>query len=148
MVRFLKSIFSSPPALAVIRWFDTEADIETTPAAYTKKVDWLRIVPLIILHLMCLGVVWVGWSWTAVIVALLLYIVRMFAITGFYHRYFSHKAFKTNRFWQFVFGAVGNASVQRGPLWWAAHQRGPRWTDALPTTPKTNCQKRLVLKAL
>ena len=92
MVRFIKSIFSYPPALAVIRWFDTEADIETSPTGYTKKVDWLRIVPLIILHLMCLGVVWVGWSWTAVIVAVLLYIVRMFAITGFYHRYFSHKA--------------------------------------------------------
>jgi stearoyl-CoA desaturase (delta-9 desaturase) len=63
-------------------------------------------------------------------VAVLLYWVRMFAITGFYHRYFSHKAFKTNRFWQFIFGAIGNASVQRGPLWWAAHHRHHhRFTD-------------------
>ena len=116
MARFLNSILSFPPALAVIRWFDTEADIETSPTGDIKKVDWLRIVPLITLHLMCLGVIWVGWSWTAVMVALLLYIIRMFAITGFYHRYFSHKAFKTNRLWQFVFGAVGNASVQRGPI--------------------------------
>jgi stearoyl-CoA desaturase (delta-9 desaturase) len=54
----------------------------------------------------------------------------MFAITGFYHRYFSHKAFKTPRFWQFIFGAIGNASVQRGPLWWAAHHRHHhRFTD-------------------
>ena len=47
----------------------------------------------------------------------------MFAITGFYHRYFSHKAFKVGRGWQFVFAMVGNASVQRGPLWWAGHHR-------------------------
>ncbi len=47
----------------------------------------------------------------------------MFAITGFYHRYFSHKAFATSRPVQFLFAVVGAASVQRGPLWWAAHHR-------------------------
>ncbi len=115
---------------SVLRWFDTEANIESITTTDPREVDWLRIVPLLFLHLMCLGVFWVGWSWTAIIVALLLYIIRMFAITGFYHRYFSHKAFKTNRFWQFVFGVVGNASVQRGPLWWAAHHRHHhRYTD-------------------
>ncbi len=72
---------------------------------------------------MCLGVFWVGWSWIAVAVAAGLYLIRMFAITGFYHRYFSHRTFTTNRFWQFLFAVLGNASVQRGPLWWAAHHR-------------------------
>jgi len=115
---------------SILRWFDSEANIDSITLADQKKVDWLRIVPLLFLHLMCLGVFWVGWSWTAIGVALLLYCVRMFAITGFYHRYFSHKAFKTNRFWQFIFGALGNASVQRGPLWWAAHHRHHhRFTD-------------------
>ena len=115
---------------SVLRWFDSEANIESITATDQKKVDWLRIVPLLFLHLMCLGVFWVGWSWTAIGVTLLLYSIRMFAITGFYHRYFSHKAFKTNRFWQFIFGAMGNASVQRGPLWWAAHHRHHhRFTD-------------------
>jgi stearoyl-CoA desaturase (delta-9 desaturase) len=47
----------------------------------------------------------------------------MFAVTGFYHRYFSHRTFKTSRPWQFVFAILGNTSVQRGPLWWAAHHR-------------------------
>ena len=117
--RFIKSrIF-----VALVRWFDTEADADSQPQTDQKEVDWLRIMPLIFLHLGCLGVFWVGWSRTAVIVSLTLYIVRMFAITGFYHRYFSHKTFKTNRQWQFVFGLMGNASVQRGPLWWAAHHR-------------------------
>lgn len=88
-----------------------------------KQVDWIRILPFIGTHLMCLGVIWVGWSWIAVLVAVLLYAIRMFAITGFYHRYFSHKTFKTNRFWQFIFAVLGSSAAQRGPLWWAAHHR-------------------------
>ena len=115
---------------SVLRWFDSESGLAKISQDDEKRVDWLRIIPFILLHGMCLAVIWVGWSWTAVMVALLLYLVRMFAITGFYHRYFSHKSFKTNRFWQFIFGAVGNASVQRGPLWWAAHHRHHhRFTD-------------------
>ncbi|BFN14294.1 hypothetical protein MspRI1_23050 [Marinobacter sp. RI1] len=47
----------------------------------------------------------------------------MFAITGFYHRYFSHKTFKTSRPAQFVFAVLGASAAQRGPLWWAAHHR-------------------------
>ncbi|MEY3411297.1 MAG: hypothetical protein RL593_873 [Pseudomonadota bacterium] len=47
----------------------------------------------------------------------------MFAITGFYHRYFAHKAFKTSRFVQFIFAFLAASSAQRGPLWWASHHR-------------------------
>jgi stearoyl-CoA desaturase (delta-9 desaturase) len=53
-----------------------------------------------------------------------LYAVRMFALTGFYHRYFSHRAFRTSRAVQFVFAVIGASCAQRGPLWWAAHHRG------------------------
>ena len=110
---------------SVIRWFDSEHQVEQlhSDADDGLKTDWYRIIPFLILHLMCVAVIWVGWSPTAVVTAILLYIIRMFAITGFYHRYFSHKTFKTNRFWQFVFAALANASAQRGPLWWAAHHR-------------------------
>ena len=47
----------------------------------------------------------------------------MFAITAFYHRYFSHNAFRTSRAAQFVFALLGASAVQRGPLWWASHHR-------------------------
>ncbi len=106
-----------------VQWFDAEHNIAAMQSQPTMKVDWLRIVPFIFLHVGCLGVLWVGISWAAVITALALYLVRMFAITGFYHRYFSHKTYKTSRFWQFCFALLGNSSVQRGPLWWAAHHR-------------------------
>jgi stearoyl-CoA desaturase (delta-9 desaturase) len=109
--------------LSLWRWFDAEASADQIDFADAKKVDWFRILPFVIMHLMCLGVIWVGWSWFAVLTTAALYFVRMFAITGFYHRYFSHNTFKTNRFWQFCFAVLGNSSVQRGPLWWAAHHR-------------------------
>jgi stearoyl-CoA desaturase (delta-9 desaturase) len=111
--------------LSVLRWIDSDAGLDALEDTEEGKwrVDWIRVVPLILLHTGCLLVFWVEWSPVAVTVAVVLYLIRMFAITGFYHRYFSHKAFKTNRFWQFVFAVIGNASVQRGPLWWASHHR-------------------------
>ncbi len=108
--------------IAFVRWFDTSAGARAA-VADDQRIDWLRVIPFIGLHLMCLGVIWVGVSWFAVTVAVALYALRMFAITGFYHRYFSHKAFRTSRPMQFVFALIGAMSVQRGPLWWAAHHR-------------------------
>ena len=105
----------------VARWFDT--DVYEARHANPRSIDWLRAVPFLGMHLACLGVIWVGWSPFAIGTALLLYLVRMFAITGFYHRYFSHRTFRTSRPLQFVFAVIGASSVQRGPLWWAAHHR-------------------------
>jgi stearoyl-CoA desaturase (delta-9 desaturase) len=47
----------------------------------------------------------------------------MFAITAFYHRYFSHRAFRTTRVFQFILALIGATAVQRGPIWWASHHR-------------------------
>jgi stearoyl-CoA desaturase (delta-9 desaturase) len=88
-----------------------------------SRFDPLRTLPFALIHVACFAAIWTGVSWTAVLVALGMYWLRMFAITGFYHRYFSHRTFKTNRFWQFVFAVIGNMAVQRGALWWAAHHR-------------------------
>lgn len=123
---------------ALVRWFDTSAP-EAVPEAEARRIDWLRALPFIGLHLACLGVLVVGVSWFAVAVAVVLYAVRMFAITGFYHRYFSHKAFRTSRPVQFVFAVLGASSVQRGPLWWAAHHRQHHRasdTEADPHSPR------------
>lgn len=108
--------------VAITRWFDTSAAVALDPAS-ADRIDWLRVIPFIGLHAMCLGVLLVGVSAFAVGVALALYLVRMFAITAFYHRYFSHRSFRTSRALQFVFALIGASSVQRGPLWWAAHHR-------------------------
>jgi len=86
----------------------------------SKVSRWL---PFIFLHGGALAAFWVGVSPIALVVALVLYWTRMFAITAFYHRYFSHRSFKTSRAAQFVFALWGLLAVQRGPLWWAAHHR-------------------------
>jgi stearoyl-CoA desaturase (delta-9 desaturase) len=109
-------------AAALRRWFDTAAEAPDEPGD-GRRIDWLRALPFVGLHLACLGVFWVGVSPTALIVAAALYAIRLFAITGFYHRYFSHRTFRTSRAVQFAFALIGASSVQRGPLWWAAHHR-------------------------
>lgn len=106
---------------ALLRWFDTS--VEDPSKGSNQGIDWLRTIPFLLLHLGCLGILWVGWSPVALGIALFTYGIRMFAITGFYHRYFSHRTFRTSRPAQFVFALLGSAAVQRGPLWWAAHHR-------------------------
>ncbi len=108
-----------PLATTLAAWFDASA----APAADGDGLDWGRIVPFVAMHLACLAVFRVGVSATALATALALYALRMFAITGFYHRYFSHRAFKTSRAGQLLFALLGAAAAQRGPLWWAAHHR-------------------------
>ena len=107
---------------SLLAWFDTSV-VDLQGQTHAKRIDWLRTLPFVAMHLACLAVIWVGWSPVAVAVAALLYLLRMFAITGFYHRYFSHRSFKTSRTVQFVFALIGAASAQRGPAWWAAHHR-------------------------
>ena len=102
-------------------WFDSTAGEEAGKGP--DHIDLGRIAPFIGMHLACLLVFWVGVSPVAVLTGAALYVLRMFAITGFYHRYFSHRAFRTSRVAQFLFAALGAMAVQRGPLWWAAHHR-------------------------
>ena len=108
-------------AIALVRWLDSEAGADEQ--ADDDRIDWLRTLPFAGLHLACIAVIWVGVSAFAVGMAIALYALRMFAITGFYHRYFSHRAFRASRAVQFTFALIGATSVQRGPLWWAAHHR-------------------------
>jgi stearoyl-CoA desaturase (delta-9 desaturase) len=100
-------------------WLDSHTDADSNDDA----IDWLRVIPFILLHLAVLSVFWVGWSPVAVAFAVIFYAIRMFGITAFYHRYFSHKTFKTSRPAQFVFAVIGASATQRGPLWWAANHR-------------------------
>ena len=110
---------------SIRQWFDNgEASFSAAHAANADNgIDWLRVIPFIVMHLACLAVIFVGISTVAVVTAISLYLIRMFAITAFYHRYFSHKSFKTSRSIQFLFAVIGATATQRGPLWWAAHHR-------------------------
>ena len=102
--------------------FDTDFQPNDTPNP-DEELDNSRWFSLIFLHAGCLGVIWVGWSWFAIWVAVFLSFTRMFAITAFLPRYFSHRSFKTSRPMQFLFAVAAGTAAQRGALWWAAHHR-------------------------
>src|SRR5437868_2726233 len=110
---------------ALLQWFDADH----TPGgadrmrAEEDRVDWMRCIPFIILHAGCVAALWVGASPFAIWTAVAMYFVRMFAVTGIYHRYFSHKTYNTSRFGQFLLALWGATTVQRGALWWAYHHR-------------------------
>lgn len=115
----------STPIRVIGQWLDSDFRREDAPntESLPDKINWERTLPFIFLHLGCLAVFLVGFSWVSAGAAIFLYLLRMFAITGFYHRYFSHRSFKTSRVVQFFFALLGNSSMQRGPLWWAATHR-------------------------
>jgi stearoyl-CoA desaturase (Delta-9 desaturase) len=110
---------------SLVQWVDSDYTLESpeTIRAQPDGVNLVRCIPFIVLHLGCLGVIWAGWSWFAVWAAVFLYVVRMFAVTGILHRYFSHKSYSTSRFGQFLLALWAGTTVQRGPLWWAYHHR-------------------------
>ena len=120
-MKAVRHFFSS-----ILRWFDSDFDVQDLLSGQdvnAKKIDWFRAVPFVFLHVACLGALWTGWSPVALAVCAALYFIRMFAITGIYHRYFSHKTYKTSRPFQFLMALLGATAVQRGALWWAAHHR-------------------------
>jgi stearoyl-CoA desaturase (delta-9 desaturase) len=87
-------------------------------------------IGLLLIHVGCLGAVWTGVTWHAVALAMVLYVLRIFAIGAGYHRYFAHRAFSTSRTCQFALAFLAQTSAQRGILWWAAkHRQHHRYSD-------------------
>jgi stearoyl-CoA desaturase (delta-9 desaturase) len=80
-------------------------------------------IPFLLVHAACLAAIWTGVTLEAVVIAVVLYVVRMFGVTAGYHRYFSHRSFKTSRVGQFLLAFLAQSSAQRGILWWAAKHR-------------------------
>lgn len=96
------------------------AVVEAAPA---RRYGVPGMIPFIIIHLLALGSIFTGVTKEAVICCVVLYFVRMFGVTGGYHRYFSHRTYRTSRVFQFILAFLAQSSAQRGALWWAAHHR-------------------------
>jgi stearoyl-CoA desaturase (delta-9 desaturase) len=96
-------------------------------------IDWVKSIPFFAVHALAVaGVLVLGFSWTGLALALGLYAVRMFWVTAGYHRYFSHRTFRTSRAMQLVFAVLAMTSVQKGVLWWAGHHRTHHKSSDLP----------------
>ncbi len=103
-----------------------------TRSEQQENVDFFSVagITFFFLHLACFLVLWLKFSWLALGVCVACYLVRMFGITAGFHRYLSHRTYKTSRAFQFILAWVGTAAGQRGPLWWVAHHRNHhRFTD-------------------
>jgi stearoyl-CoA desaturase (Delta-9 desaturase) len=87
------------------------------------------------------GVILLGFSWSGLALALGFYFGRMFFISAGYHRYFSHRSYKTSRAFQFVLALGAQTALQRGVLWWSAKHRHHHKFSDLPGdvhSPKQN----------
>jgi stearoyl-CoA desaturase (delta-9 desaturase) len=84
----------------------------------------------VLVHVAVVLVLVVPFSWKLVLLAAAGYVLRMWAITAGYHRYFAHRAFKTSRAFQLVLALLGASAMQNGPLWWASwHRRHHQHSD-------------------
>src|SRR5262245_39744505 len=100
-----------------------ELAAETAPAP-RKQYHWLTSIPFFLIHLVALGgAIWVGFSWEMLLLAVFFYYVRIFFVTAAYHRYFSHRTFRTSRAFQLFLAFWAQTSAQKGVVWWASHHR-------------------------
>lgn len=110
----------------------TDVDESVQPISARPSVDtdgvwaqqrWISRTLYWGIHAACVLVFVVGVSTGDLVLLAATFWARLFGITGGYHRYFSHKTYKTSRVFQFVLAWLGASSVQKGPLWWAANHR-------------------------
>ena len=93
-------------------------------AVEANEIDTFSATFVVVFHLAAIaGILWTGVNLFFLSIALVSYVVRIWAMSTGYHRYFSHRAFRTSRFFQFLLAVAGTLTIERGPLWWAAHHR-------------------------
>jgi len=110
-------------SFSISKWVCPPPEITIEPDDLSNKVEWFRCLPFIVIHLLAVSAFFYPVTLYCVLLAVVSYSLRMFTITAFYHRYFSHRSFKTGRVVQFIGAFIACSSGQRGPLWWAAHHR-------------------------
>ncbi len=104
--------------------------MSSTAGEFHDDIIYPNTVAFILVHLAPLAAFWTGVTTTSVVLAITLYVVRMFGVTAGYHRFFSHRSFKTSRAGQFLFAFLAMSSTQKSVLWWAAlHRHHHRHSD-------------------
>ena len=100
-----------------------------------RPVRTYETIEFAVIHLIPLLALITGATTFDWIMCGVLYFTRMFFVTGFYHRYFSHRTFKTSRVFQFIMAFLAETSLQKGILWWGAHHRVHHRTSDTPKDP-------------
>ncbi len=120
---------ANPPSTAVVPEVVEDLASRETPKAKTPYERMstgqflVAAAPMGLVHILALGVIFTGASSTVAWACFALWLGRMVGITLGFHRYFSHRSFKTSRVFQFVLAVISQSAGQRGVLWWASHHR-------------------------
>lgn len=97
--------------------------VNIDPNPDNDDIMYPQVLPFLLIHAGCVAAIWTGVSWQAAALCAGLYVLRMFAITAGYHRYFSHRSYATGRVFQFFLAVLAQSSAQKSVLWWAAKHR-------------------------
>ena len=116
---------ASPPLVP-----STALSAEPVPARRRSVGQIFNAVGIVLIHIGTIYAFFRGIDAGLLAMAAASYFVRMFAVTGVYHRYFSHRTYKTSRLFQFLLAFLGTSATQKGPIWWAsAHRRHHKYSD-------------------
>jgi stearoyl-CoA desaturase (Delta-9 desaturase) len=117
-------------AQALKRHTMTTSISTSTTSNPTHEWNLVASIPFLGWHFLLPLAVFIPFKWEYVAVVIISYYLRMFGVTAGYHRYFAHRAFKTNRVFQFLLAFFAQMGVQKGVLWWAAnHRHHHRYSD-------------------
>jgi stearoyl-CoA desaturase (delta-9 desaturase) len=133
----------------VARAFDTPRASSAAYGIRPGEPSWFSALRVSERHVGAIvGAIFLPLNWPLFWLFLASYCVRMWGTEAVYHRYFSHRAFRANRFVQAVLALIGLQTGQRGPLWWASkHREHHKFaeTDKDPHSPTAHSFTRAYL---
>src|SRR3546814_11064855 len=106
------------------------------PVPIDERLNWRTSAPFLAFHLIPLATIWTGVPASAVVLAVVLYWVRIFFITADYHRYFAHRSYHPSRPAQLVMDVGGPQALTTRTRGWDDHQRDHH-RDATTDAPAT-----------
>jgi len=97
---------------------------QTVGAANTKKLNYPVAIALAVIHIGALGIFLpMFFSWSAVWVALGLYVLTGMGVTLVFHRLLTHRSMVVPKWFEYVLTVIGTLSLQGGPIEWVAQHR-------------------------
>ena len=110
-------------------------DVELDPISTAQKEEsalrtFFKVRFFLFHGIFIAATVFVAPTQQTILAGVALYFIRMFGVTAGYHRYFSHRTYKTSRFVAFCLAFLAQSSAQRGVIWWASnHRHHHRFSD-------------------
>ncbi len=80
------------------------------PLPNGSRISVIHSLPFFLVHFAVLAVFFIPFHWYYLFACLGIFLVRMFFVTAGYHRYFSHRSFKTSRVFQFMIAFIAMIS--------------------------------------